>query len=85
MKYLLFSLFSMMLTNMAISQIPLTTVPSGGNKKAAVSERVGLTDITIKYRHPQKNELTWTGRGKTPKWVSEWKAANGSLDGIAVK
>ncbi len=52
MKYLLFSLFSMMLTNMAISQIPLTTVPSGGNKKAAVSERVGLTDITIHYDRP---------------------------------
>ena len=42
----------MMLTNMAISQIPLTTVPSGGNKKAAVSERVGLTDITIQYDRP---------------------------------
>jgi len=52
MKYLLFSLFSMVLSIMAISQIPLTTVPSGGNKKAAVSERVGLTDITIHYDRP---------------------------------
>ncbi len=34
------------------SQIPLTTAPSGGNKKASVSERVGLTDITIRYDRP---------------------------------
>jgi len=27
----------------------LTTVPSGGNKKASIGERVGLTDITIHY------------------------------------
>lgn len=30
----------------------LTTVPSGGNKKATVGERVGLTDITIHYDRP---------------------------------
>lgn len=34
------------------SQIPLTVLPSGGNKKASVSERVGLTDITIHYDRP---------------------------------
>ncbi len=30
----------------------LTTTPSGGNKTAAVSERIGLTDITIHYSRP---------------------------------
>lgn len=30
----------------------LTVTPSGGNKKASVSERVGLTDITIHYDRP---------------------------------
>lgn len=30
----------------------LTTLPSGGNKKAIVGERVGLTDITIQYSRP---------------------------------
>jgi len=34
------------------SQIILTTLPSGGNKKAAVTERVGLTDVTIHYDRP---------------------------------
>ena len=33
-------------------QIPLTSLPSGGNKKASVSERIGLTDVTIHYDRP---------------------------------
>ena len=42
---LLFALIS-------LSQIPLTVAPSGGNKKASVSERIGLTDVTIHYDRP---------------------------------
>ena len=34
------------------AQITLTQLPSGGNKKAWVGERVGLTDITIHYDRP---------------------------------
>jgi len=36
----------------SFSQIPLTVLPSGGNKKASVSERIGLTDVTIHYDRP---------------------------------
>ena len=36
----------------ATAQIPLTVLPSGGNKKASVSERIGLTDVTIHYDRP---------------------------------
>jgi Protein of unknown function (DUF2911) len=36
----------------SISYGQLTTAPNGGNKKASVSERVGLTDITIHYDRP---------------------------------
>jgi tetratricopeptide (TPR) repeat protein len=36
----------------AQSQITLTTLPSGGNKKAVVGERIGLTDVTIHYDRP---------------------------------
>jgi Protein of unknown function (DUF2911) len=31
----------------------LTTLPDGGNKKAMVAERVGLTDISIHYNRPR--------------------------------
>ncbi len=30
----------------------LTTTPNGGNKKAMVGERIGLTDVTIHYNRP---------------------------------
>ena len=35
-----------------ISFSQLTVLPSGGNKKASISERVGLTDVTIHYDRP---------------------------------
>lgn len=34
------------------SQAQLTTIQGGGNKKASVGERIGLTDITIHYDRP---------------------------------
>src|SRR3954468_15238107 len=40
------------LTTASYSQITLTQLPSGGNKKAMVGERIGLTDITIHYDRP---------------------------------
>ena len=30
----------------------LTTPPNGGNKKASVTERIGITDVTIHYNRP---------------------------------
>jgi DNA-binding protein H-NS len=28
-----------------------------------------VSKVSIKYRHPQDAEKTWTGRGMTPKWM----------------
>lgn len=39
-------------TATSFAQIPLTVSPSGGNKKASVSERIGITDVTIHYDRP---------------------------------
>ncbi|HUQ97731.1 MAG TPA: DUF2911 domain-containing protein [Chitinophagaceae bacterium] len=36
----------------ATAQITLTQLPSGGNKKATVTERIGLTDVEISYSRP---------------------------------
>lgn len=30
----------------------LTVAPNGGNKKAVVGERIGITDVTINYNRP---------------------------------
>jgi tetratricopeptide (TPR) repeat protein len=51
-KIILASGVFLLLAGLCIAQIPLTTAPNGGNKKASVSERIGLTDVTIHYDRP---------------------------------
>lgn len=37
-----------------------------------------------KYRHPDNAELTWSGRGRKPGWISEALAAGKSLDDFSI-
>lgn len=85
MKRMLLSLLAVALSMAAFSQIPLTVLPSGGNKKASVSERIGLTDVTIHYDRPGVKgregkiwgQLVYTGfinQGFGPAQSSPWRA-----------
>jgi len=38
----------------------------------------------IKYRNPDNSALTWTGRGRQPKWIAEWVATGKTLEALAV-
>ena len=40
--------------------------------------------VAVKYRHPANSELSWTGRGRQPKWVEEFIASGGSLEQLSV-
>jgi DNA-binding protein H-NS len=51
---------------------------------AAPKARKSQGKVAPKYRHPQDASLTWTGRGRSPVWVTEWKAKHGSLDGATI-
>jgi hypothetical protein len=42
----------LLLGSTTFSYAQLTTLPNGGNKKATVGERIGITDITIHYDRP---------------------------------
>lgn len=38
------------------------------------------------YRHPENPRLTWTGRGRKPRWMAEYLAAEGNrLEDLKVK
>lgn len=37
---------------------------------------------TVKYRHPQMHDMTWTGRGKQPAWVRGWLEQGKALDDL---
>jgi tetratricopeptide (TPR) repeat protein len=39
-----------------LAQAQLTSTPSGGNKKASVTEMIGITDVTINYSRPHVNK-----------------------------
>src|SRR4026208_303671 len=52
MKKMIVCLLAVTSTLCSSAQIPLTVLPSGGNKKASLSERIGLTDVTIHYDRP---------------------------------
>jgi tetratricopeptide (TPR) repeat protein len=51
MKQLFYLISLLCVPAMAFSQF-LTLAPEGGNKKASVNERIGLTDVTIHYDRP---------------------------------
>jgi DNA-binding protein H-NS len=38
---------------------------SGGRRGA----RGGKGSVPVKYRHPDDSSMTWTGRGRRPKWL----------------
>ena len=41
--------------------------------------------VSAKYAHPENSELTWSGRGLTPKWVKAHEALGGSRDDLLIK
>ena len=40
--------------------------------------------VAPKYRHLADASLTWTGRGRKPRWVEEWLSGGGTLEQISV-
>lgn len=44
----------------------------------------GRGSIAPKYRHPENPEMTWTGRGRKPKWLAEQVEAGKSLEDFAI-
>jgi len=39
-----------------------------------------VAKVAPKYIHPANASLTWTGRGKRPRWVNEWLESGKTLD-----
>lgn len=42
------------------------------------------TFVAAKYAHPENPSLTWSGRGRTPKWISDLEAKGGKRDDYAI-
>lgn len=63
---------------------PTEAAPAGGEGdeeeegSAPASPAKGTKNPVVAYRHPAG--MTWSGRGKKPKWVEDWLAEGRSLD-----
>ena len=40
--------------------------------------------VAAKYRHPENAALTWSGRGRQPKWVAEFLANGGKIETLTI-
>lgn len=38
----------------------------------------------VRYRNPDQPSQAWTGRGKPPRWVTEWVEGGKSLEALRV-
>ena len=64
----------------AKSGYSLEELLADGGEKA---KRVGKP-VAAKYRHPDDESLTWSGRGRQPKWVAEFLANGGQIETLVV-
>ena len=46
--------------------------------------RKGST-VAPKYRHPKDPKVTWSGRGRQPRWIKEALAKGKKLESFAIK
>jgi DNA-binding protein H-NS len=53
-------------------------------KKGKARSATAGVKVPVKYRHPEKADLAWTGRGRKPKWVEDWLSGGGTLEQVAV-
>jgi DNA-binding protein H-NS len=55
-----------------------------------IADQMGSTKkkrskVEPRYAHPDNSSLTWTGRGRSPQWVTDWKNSGRSLDACLIK
>ena len=61
----------------------LTRTRRGRSGTAKPSRGAPATNAA-RYAHPEDPSLTWSGRGRRPRWVGEHLEAGKSLDDLAV-
>lgn len=66
----------------AAAGIPLAEILKGAPEGKIPRKSSGAAPV--KYRHPEKPELQWTGRGRHPQWVKEWEQQYGDVDKLLV-
>ncbi len=69
-----------------ISIADLTEALAAKGKKGRKSPKAGSTRVAVKpkYQSPTDPSVTWTGRGRKPKWVQEWIDGGSDLETLLI-
>jgi DNA-binding protein H-NS len=75
------TIFALM-KRLGITLDELVSAKSGKNENSTVKTRLARRKVSVKYRDSNGN--TWTGRGKTPRWLVEAEKAGKNRDAFRV-
>lgn len=68
-----------------MNQMPLFDVaPKPAQQSLHMSVVIFGGRPEVRYRNPSDPAQAWTGRGKPPRWVTEWIEGGKSLDALCV-
>ena len=67
----------------ALAELDAVASQHGFKLQELIGAKPGRT-AAPKYRHPENAELTWSGRGRQPRWIAEALKAGKSLDDFAI-
>ncbi len=56
----------------------------GGKANKSKSKSATRKPVAPRYRNPDNQQETWTGRGKQPRWLAAKIAAGASLDSFLI-
>ena len=59
----------------------LQDLTGSGSKKAKKAKKA---PAPAKYRHPENSELTWSGRGRQPRWIKEGLESGKAMEEYAI-
>jgi DNA-binding protein H-NS len=51
---------------------------------AGATAKRAAKPVAAKYRHPDEPSLTWSGRGRQPKWLAEFLSNGGKIESLAI-
>ena len=50
----------------------------------AMKGKKAKKSVEAKYRNPENDKETWTGRGRKPKWIEALLAGGGDLESVTI-
>ena len=64
--------------------VPGTAANGAGRTGKKAAAKRGPIKVAPKYRNPDDPSVTWSGRGRKPKWVEAHLAEHGNLDAVTI-